>query len=136
MLYLVKQKKEKAMDSKKGKIIGVIIILFCVVVIGMIVIENFGGNNPVKGTYKEQYLKITLSNNSFEYYNGISNTTTTGDYEYTLSEDGKKATVRLIHNSSACSYDGAIVYFFDGETWLVPTINGSEVIARRMVKIS
>ena len=126
------------MEHKKSKIIGILLILLCFVVIGVILAENFcSNNNPVSGNYRESNLSITLDRkNQFEYYNAITNTTTTGEYTYQMSEDGEKAYITLIHNSRWCSYDGAVIYFFEGETWLVPTIDGSEVPARRMVKVS
>lgn len=126
------------MEKKVGKIVGILLIVFCVIVIAVIAIENFGGeSNRVCGNYRESNLSISLDRkNKFEYSSSITNTVTKGEYTYQLSDDGEKAYVTLIHNSRWCSYDGAVIYFFEGETWLVPTIDGREVIARRMVKVS
>ncbi len=113
-----------------------------IITIGMLCTAGcfaFGSSESsiVSGDYRESNLSISLDKkNKFEYRNSISNTVTNGEYTCKLSEDGKKAYVTLIHNSRWCSYNGAVIYFFEGETWLVPTIDGKEVTARRMVKVS
>ena len=126
------------MKEKTVKIIGILLIVFCFVVIGIITLENFGpSSNPVCGEYKESNLSFSLNkDNGFEYRSLITNTITNGEYTYEVSEDGKTAYITLIHDSRWCSYDGAVIYFFEEETWLVPTISGKEVIARKMVKVS
>ncbi len=92
-------------------------------------------SNPVIGTYRETYLQITLkSDKTFYFYNSISNTSVTGSYTYSLSDDNSKAYVSFKISSGNFSYDGAVIYFNYGSV-LCPTINGSEVVARQMDKI-
>lgn len=119
------------MTDKKKMWIGIAVVA-CVVVILIIV---FSSGSEIAGTYQEKYSRFTLNGNgTYEYYNGASNATTKGKYSYVMSDDGKKATVTFTITSGSSLYDGAVIFSVDNKTYLVPTINGSEVVARTMVK--
>lgn len=127
------------MQNKKTRNIVILIIIVSVIAAAILYFKNFScsSNNAVTGTYREDYLSITLyNNNTFKFYNAMAGTSAEGKYTYNASENGKTAKIGLKVNSGLCSYDGAVIYFYEGSTRLIPTINGKEIVARMMTKVN
>ena len=119
------------MATKKNLIIGIVVVV-CVIILAVII---FTPNNEIAGTYQEKYSSFVLNDNgTYEYYNGVSDTITKGKYSYVMSDDDKRAIVTFTFTSGSSLYDGAVIFAVDNKIYLVPTIKGSEVIARTMVK--
>lgn len=120
-----------------NKKIGIGVLIFVIIVMIFFVFQSgvCSSDNKVSGTYREQYLEITLNNdNSFSFINNISGTSAKGNYTY--NETDEKAIITLNVQSGNCSYNGGIVYFnLYGRCVFVPTINGAEVVARMMDKV-
>ena len=125
------------MKNKRNLKIVLIIVAALIAVVAVIYSQNIScSGNPVEGTYQGDALTITLKGDkTFNFYNSIAGTSAKGNYSYTLSDDGKKANITLNVVSGLCSYGGAVVYFYNNQTVLSPTINGREVVARMMYKI-
>ena len=113
-----------------------IVLAILIIVISTCLLATVGcvkQNNVVVGTYREQYLEITLkSDYTFSFKNSISGTTASGSYTYEMI-NSEKATVTLSVKSGTCSYDGGIVYI---NSSFFPTMNGKEVVSRRMDKVN
>ena len=112
-----------------------IVLIIIIMLISTCLLATVGcvkQNNVVVGTYREQYLEITLkSDYTFSFKNSISGTTASGEYSYTMLDSGK-AKVTLTVKSGSCSYDGGTVYINDS---FFPSINGKEIVQRRMYKV-
>lgn len=118
-------------------IVVILVIMYAACQAGVCSGINNKINNKVAGTYKEQYLEITLNNDdSFTYINRMSGLSAKGKYTYDIVNEDK-AIVTLIVESGYCSYNGGVVYFnLYGKCIFSPTINGSEVVARAMEKVN
>ena len=124
------------MEEKKSKLPIIILILIIAAGALFFLWNNYFGKNVVSGQYTESNLSIHLKEDyTFTFYNGVSNSSSSGTYSFSLSEDEKYAHVTLNVTSGSCSYDGALVYSAGNNTYLIPKIGSREISARRMVKI-